>query len=47
MNREARKETSIGIYKHISKRETNIKGVDIYSLKAMLEKLENKREAIK
>lgn len=47
MDREARKETAIGIYKHISKRETNIKGVDIYSLKAMLDKLESKKVAIK
>ena len=47
MNKEARTATAIGIYKHISERETSVKGVDIYSLKAMLDKLESKREAVK
>ena len=47
MNKEARTATAIGIYKHISERETSVNGLDLFSLKAMLDKLENKREAIK
>ena len=47
MNKEARTVTAIGIHKHISERETSINGLDLFSLKAMLDKLENKREAIK
>lgn len=47
MDREAKKETAIGIYKKISDRETSVKGLDIFSLKAMLDKLESKREAVK
>lgn len=47
MDREAKKETAIGIYKKISDRETKVKGLDIISLKAMLDKLESKREAVK
>lgn len=47
MNKEARTVTAIGIYKHISDRETSVKGLDLFSLKAMLDKLESKREAVK
>ena len=47
MDREARKETAIRIYKQISDREISVKGLDLFSLKAMLEKLESKREAVK